>query len=103
MTTAVRRRDRERDRPHRRAAVLLGVAIGYATPAVGLVLLGLVALAAMVLRLEWAVLVVIATAVFEDYLARLDPSAVKVLGVAIGYATPAVGLVLLGLVALAAT
>lgn len=62
------------------AAVLLGIAIGYATPVVGLVLLGLVALSAMVLRLEWAVLVVVASAVFEDYLARVDPSAVKALG-----------------------
>ncbi len=62
------------------AAVLLGVAVGYATPAVALVLLVAAVLAAMVLRLEWAVLLVVASAVFEDYLARVDPSAVKALG-----------------------
>lgn len=62
-------------------AVLLGLAVGYATPAVGLVLLGCAVLAAMVLRLEWAVLVVVASAVFEDYLAMVDPAAVKALGV----------------------
>lgn len=63
------------------AAVLLGLAIGYATPVVGLLLVGATALGAMVLRLEWAVLVVVASAAFEDYLARVDPAAVKALGV----------------------
>ena len=61
-------------------AVLLGIAIGYAPPTAGLGLAGLVVLTAMVVRLEWAVLVVVASSVFEDYLARLDPAAVKALG-----------------------
>ena len=62
------------------AAVVLGVAVGYASPVVTVALLAAAVLAAMVLRLEWAVLVVVASAVFEDYLARVDPSAVKALG-----------------------
>lgn len=62
------------------AAVLLGVAVGYAPPTAGLGLLGLAVLTAMVLRLEWAVVAVVASSVFEDYLARVDPAAVKVLG-----------------------
>lgn len=62
-------------------AVVAGIVVGYATPAAGLALVGVAVLSAMVLRLEWAVLVVVATSVFEDYLALIHPSAVKAIGV----------------------
>lgn len=60
-------------------AVVGGLVIGYApAPAV----LGLTALAvgtALLLRLEWAALAVVASSVFEDYLALVDPRTTKLL------------------------
>lgn len=62
------------------AAVVLGFLAGYAPATIGPALLALAVLAAMVLRLELAVLVLVATSVFEDYLAVAQPAAVKAIG-----------------------
>ncbi|MGB0100758.1 MAG: O-antigen ligase family protein [Nocardioides sp.] len=62
-------------------AVLLGVLVGLAPAPVGLGLVGVVAVVAMLARLEWAALAVVATAVFEDYLALVSPAAIKALGI----------------------
>lgn len=62
-------------------AVLGGLAVGYAP---SLALVGGTALAlgtALLVRLEWAALAVVATAVFEDYLALVDPRLTKLLAV----------------------
>jgi putative inorganic carbon (HCO3(-)) transporter len=61
------------------AAPALGLAVGLA-PRVALVgLLLLTVVAVMLLRVDWAALVVVGTAVFEDYLRLVDPRAIKVL------------------------
>ncbi|MDN4162847.1 O-antigen ligase family protein [Nocardioides abyssi] len=62
-------------------AALGGLAVGYA-PALAVVGgLVLVAGTALLLRLEWAVLAVVASAVFEDYIALVEPRATKLLAV----------------------
>ncbi|MCD4534497.1 O-antigen ligase family protein [Nocardioides sp. cx-169] len=59
------------------AAVVLGLAAGFAPreALLGLLLLGVVV--TLLLRVDWAALVVVGTAVFEDYLTLVDPRAVK--------------------------
>lgn len=61
------------------AALVLGLLAGYAPQAalVGLVLLAVAG--ALLLRVEWAALVVVGSAVFEDYLRLVDPRATKAL------------------------
>lgn len=61
-------------------AVLGGVAVGMAPALAGPVLVGLLALVVMLTRLEVALGLVVVASVFEDYLAALDPRALKVLG-----------------------
>jgi O-antigen ligase len=62
------------------AACVLGLAAGLAPMPVLVVVLGVAVVLGIVLELEWAAVVVVSASVFEDYLVRVDPSAVKILG-----------------------
>lgn len=62
-------------------AATLGVLAGFAPLPVLLGLLALAACAAVVLRLDWVALLLVVVSVFEDYAARVEPSAVKGLAV----------------------
>jgi putative inorganic carbon (HCO3(-)) transporter len=62
-------------------ASAIGVVAGLAPLPVLVVTLGAAVVCGIVLELEWAALVVVSASVFEDYLVRVDPRAVKVLGV----------------------
>ncbi|HEU5038711.1 MAG TPA: O-antigen ligase family protein [Nocardioides sp.] len=59
------------------AAVVAGLGVGSAPAPAALALLGVATAAALLLRLEWAAAVVVVTAVFEDYLARVEPGVTK--------------------------
>lgn len=63
------------------AGAVLGIAAGLAPLPVALALTGSAVLVGLLLHLEWAALAVVAASVFEDYLARLDPRATKLLAV----------------------
>ena len=63
------------------ASLVLGVMAGFAPKLALLALLGLLAVSALLFRLEWAALAVVGAAVFEDYLQLVDPRAIKVLAV----------------------
>ncbi|MBC9735626.1 O-antigen ligase family protein [Nocardioides marmotae] len=60
-------------------AALGGFAVGFAPQPAVLLGTALVVGIALLVRLEWAALAVVASAVFEDYLALVDPRATKVL------------------------
>ncbi|WP_395657767.1 O-antigen ligase family protein [Nocardioides sp.] len=61
------------------AAVLLGLAAGVApAPVAGLLVAAGVAVG-LLLRLEWAAMVVVAASVFEDYLGQVEPRITKLL------------------------
>ncbi|MCW2792543.1 MAG: O-Antigen ligase [Nocardioides sp.] len=62
-------------------ALALGFLSGYLPTAILVVVLGGVAVAALLLHVEWAALLLVGTAVFEDYLVRVDPLLVKGLAV----------------------
>ncbi|GGO78747.1 O-antigen polymerase [Nocardioides deserti] len=62
-------------------AALGGLALGYAPALTVPGLAALVVGTALLVRLEWAALAVVTTAVFEDYLALVDPRATKLLAV----------------------
>jgi putative inorganic carbon (HCO3(-)) transporter len=61
------------------AAAVLGLLAGLVPEPAAIVLVVGATVAALLLRLEWAALVVVGSAVFEDYLARVDPRAIKLL------------------------
>lgn len=63
------------------ASLVLGVLAGVAPKLALLALLGVAAVALLLLRVEWAALAVVGSAVFEDYLVLVDPRAIKVLAV----------------------
>ncbi|WP_156390958.1 MULTISPECIES: O-antigen ligase family protein [unclassified Nocardioides] len=63
------------------AAVVLGALAGFAALPVLLAALALVVGAAVVLRLEWVALALVAVSVFEDYAAHAGPGVVKGLAV----------------------
>lgn len=61
------------------AAVALGTGAGYASTVAALAVVAVAGVAVMALHPQWAVLVVVGSAVFEDYLAQVHPATVKVL------------------------
>ncbi len=61
------------------AAPVLGLLAGFAPVAALLGVIALVVVVALLLRVEWAALAVVGTAVFEDYLAPVDPRVMKAL------------------------
>jgi putative inorganic carbon (HCO3(-)) transporter len=61
------------------AAPVLGLLAGFAPLAALVGLAALVVVVALLLRVEWAALAVVGTAVLEDYLVPVDPRAMKAL------------------------
>jgi putative inorganic carbon (HCO3(-)) transporter len=61
------------------ASLVLGLLAGFAPQLALLALVGGAAAVALLLRVEWAALAVVGSAVFEDYLVLVDPRAIKAL------------------------
>ncbi|WP_134741839.1 O-antigen ligase family protein [Nocardioides sp. 503] len=59
------------------AAPVLGLLAGFAPMAALVGVMALVVVVALLLRIEWAALAVVGTAVFEDYLVPVDPRVMK--------------------------
>ena len=62
-------------------ALVVGFGSGYVPEKMLLLAVGAAALGGLLLRVEWAALAVVGTAVFEDYLVQVDPRVVKGLAV----------------------